>query len=639
MSGREARGIAPERILVVDDDERVCQHMAGLLRDRWQVEAVTNGRDALELARALKPDLVVTDVVMPDLDGFGLLDGLRASPETATIPVIMVSARTGDDVRIEGLEAGADDYIVKPFSSREFVSRIAMHLELRRLEARLRVERAAIAELFARTPIPITVFRGPELVYEVASPSYLQAMGGRDILGKPMLAAIPELAGQGLDEIVRTVMQSGDTHVASEYLLRVERGGELQDTYWTFVCAPLRGERGAEDVVIAICNEVTEQIYARRRLERLALEADAASRAKDEFLAILGHELRNPLSPIRTALQIMRLRGINSPEQDVIERQVGHLMRLVDDLLDVSRITRGKVELRKQGLEIATIIVQAIEMTSPLLEQRAQRVELDVAASGLGVDADPVRITQVFANLITNAAKYSEPGSRIHVSAHASGRHVCVHVRDEGVGLAPEMLDKVFELFVQEPQTIERSRGGLGLGLAISRSLVELHGGRISVHSEGLGRGTDFIVELPAIDLRPSRPQTPVPVIAHDARGHGRRVLVVDDNHDAARTLKIALEEIGFTVEVAYDGPGALALATSFSPDIALLDIGLPVMDGYELARRVRALLGDAVRLIAVTGYGQDADLERSSLAGFEAHLVKPVDLERLGSVVQAFGR
>jgi len=375
---------------------------------------------------------------------------------------------------------------------------------------------------------------------------------------------------------------------------------------------------------------------ANREAQQARAIAETANRAKDEFLAMLGHELRNPLSPILTALQLVRMRGTETREQALIERQVGHLVRLVDDLLDISRITRGKIELQRQPMELGAAVASGIEMARPLLEQRRQRISLSVPPEGLLVDADANRLSQIVANLLTNAAKYSDPSSTVTITAERRGAIVSLSVRDQGVGIPPELLDRVFETFFQQPQSIDRSKGGLGLGLAIVRNLVELHGGRVSARSEGLGRGSEFVVELPALP------------VANEALAVGRRslvltgdeltvaadkkrVLVVDDNADAADGLAEMLELLGYEVKAAHDAIAALELATTFRPDICLLDIGLPVMDGYELAIRLRSgAIGHETRLIAVTGYGQDSDRRRSREAGFDAHVVKPLTLDAL---------
>ena len=377
-----------------------------------------------------------------------------------------------------------------------------------------------------------------------------------------------------------------------------------------------------------------------RELQEARARAEDATQAKDDFLAMLGHELRNPLSPILTALQLMRLKNQSSREQDVIERQVRSLMRLVDDLLDVSRITRGKIELRKERIEFAEVAARAIEMASPILERKRQVLAVHIPARGLLVDGDPLRLAQVFSNLLTNAAKYSDADTNIGFTAECDGRHLRIRVKDQGIGLAPEMQQRVFDLFVQNRQSIDRSQGGLGLGLAIVRSLVLLHGGTVRATSEGEGRGSEFIVELPRAvdDGRPASPAESAAAVGGLGRKahHPERILVVDDNDDAAMLISEALVSLGYVVRTARDGPSALRIAEEFSPDVALLDIGLPVMDGYELAERLRGTnTGSGLRLIAVTGYGQSEDKQRSHAAGFEVHLVKPLTLDQLQQVFE----
>jgi len=381
-------------------------------------------------------------------------------------------------------------------------------------------------------------------------------------------------------------------------------------------------------------------------IDKLRVAAESANRAKDEFLAILGHELRNPLSPIVTALQLMKLQGADEKTErarTVIERQVNHLIRLVDDLLDVSRIARGKVELKCELVDMADIVGKAIEMASPILEQRTHALRVDVPRNVLHVDGDPVRLFQVVSNLLTNAAKYTPPGGQISISAQQLDGEVVLHVRDSGIGIPPDVLPNIFDLFVQERQAIDRSQGGLGLGLTIVRNLVERHGGSVSAHSDGVGRGSEFIVRLPKAG--PSRAETTadaVPAATGATRTCGPgipRILVVDDNEDAAQMLAVALEQRGYPTRVAHDAPTALRLAAEFSPEIAFLDLGLPVMDGYELAAHLRALPALAgLRLIALTGYGQDSDRQRTRQAGFHDHLVKPVGIDDIEAALTASG-
>jgi signal transduction histidine kinase/ActR/RegA family two-component response regulator len=412
------------------------------------------------------------------------------------------------------------------------------------------------------------------------------------------------------------------------------------------MCEATRADERLKEAERALRESYKETKAAWAEAESARAEAECATRMKDEFLALLGHELRNPLAPILTALELMKMREDAGAvrERQVIERQVRHLVHLVDDLLDVSRITRGKIELRKQPVEIAQVMCQGIEMASPLLEERSHNLEVSVPRHGLLVEGDELRLAQVIANLLTNAAKYTEPGGQILVSANSENGSVVLRVKDSGVGISPDMLPRIFDMFVQGKRTIDRSEGGLGLGLTIVRSVIELHGGTVSAESEGVGKGTEFVLHLPALpqqmlDLS-LEPSEAVLAEASVARAPGKRVLVVDDNSDAAETLADILRELGHVISVAHDGPTALAAAAAFRPHVALLDIGLPVMDGYELARRLREQPElKRTLLFAITGYGQESDRQRSREAGFQEHLVKPIDLTHLAELIDTAPR
>ena len=406
---------------------------------------------------------------------------------------------------------------------------------------------------------------------------------------------------------------------------RRRKDGTLIDVSVTI--SPIRNREGQIVGASKIARDVTE---ARHLAEELRL----ADRRKDEFLAMLGHELRNPLAPILTALELMKLRGVDmfTRERGVIERQVRHVARLVDDMLDIARITRGKVSLEKQPVELAVVIAKAIEIAEPLIAQRGHQLQVAVAETGLVVDADQVRLSQIFANLLTNAARYTEPGGQISVTAKHAPGEVVVDVKDSGMGLSPEVLPHVFELFVQGSRTSDRAQGGLGLGLSLVQSLVALHGGSVTAHSDGPGKGSCFSVRLPLAES-PRIVETRDSVEATPAIGAHTRILLVDDNADATDMLRDMLTDLGYQVAVAYDGPQALVALEQFQADVAVIDIGLPVMDGYELAGHIRR--GSQVaRLIAMTGYGQPADRARSSEAGFDDHLVKPVDVAALLHVI-----
>ncbi|MDB4962693.1 MAG: Histidine kinase [Myxococcales bacterium] len=421
----------------------------------------------------------------------------------------------------------------------------------------------------------------------------------------------------------------------------------------SYVCAPIQREDRVLGVITLAMSE-SGRVYAQDDLQlvmllasRIAIaienaqlfqtaqvdraSAQEANRAKDDFLAMLGHELRNPLAPIRTALELMKLREPDAlvHERTVIDRQVSQLVALVDDLLDVARIARGLVELHRRPVSLLDVVAKGVETASPLVESRQHELRIDIDPR-LVVDGDPLRLAQVVANLVTNAAKYTAPHGTIEVTGQRRGDSAVLAVRDTGIGIPADMLSRVFDTFVQAPQAIDRAGGGLGLGLTIVKSFVELHGGKVTASSNGPGAGTVFEVVLPLLAAQPAVATAEPPPEHVPRRG---RVLVVDDNPDALSMLADALEQVGYTTARAHDGPSALAVAADLHPDVALLDIGLPVMDGYELARRLREV--DAgVKLVAVTGYGRPGDFDRSQRAGFAAHLVKPISISTVESTL-----
>jgi signal transduction histidine kinase/CheY-like chemotaxis protein len=398
---------------------------------------------------------------------------------------------------------------------------------------------------------------------------------------------------------------------------------------------PLREPDGAPRGSIAAFVDVT-------RLKQAEAALREADRRKDEFVALLSHELRNPLAPILGAVELMQIQGdVATPrEREVILRQAQHLLRLVDDLLDVSRVARGKVTLTRRRIELGGVVAKAVEAAAPLFEERHHQLRLSTPAEGLAIDADEVRLTQVVSNLLTNAARYTAPGGRIEVTAERREGDVLLMVRDNGIGIDPGLLPQVFDMFVQDPRGSDRSQGGLGLGLSLVRMLTELHGGTVHAHSEGQGRGSTFTVRLPASAQDAPEPSAPTVAARWPTSEIAQRVLVVDDNRDAALVLSALLAVAGHQVEIAADPSQALSLAEAFRPQIAILDIGLPVMDGYALGRELRARMDSAPPiLIALTGYGQEQDRRRSAEAGFVSHLVKPVDPRRLIKMVDELAR
>jgi PAS domain S-box-containing protein len=384
-----------------------------------------------------------------------------------------------------------------------------------------------------------------------------------------------------------------------------------------------------------IIRDITERKRLEQELRRRLTELAETDRRKDEFLAMLAHELRNPLAAISNAVQLTGRFG--DPEQSewsvkVINRQIKHLARLIDDLLDVSRITRGKIQLRKETVDAAAIFRDVIESVRPVMDERQHVLTVSITAGALWLNADPTRLEQILANLLHNAAKYTDNGGHIWFSAEQDGRDVVIKVKDTGIGIPPEKLAQMFELFAQGDRSLARPEGGLGIGLTLARSLTEMHGGSLSAKSDGPGKGTEFTVRLPASSSPGAAPETEGQRRPH---GNGSRVMVVDDNVELAVGLARLLKLLGHDVQMAHDGPTALDAARSFRPEVVLLDIGLPGLDGYQVAEQLRREgCGRNARIIAITGYGHEEDRRRSREAGFDHHLVKPIDFKSLVTVL-----
>ena len=426
-------------------------------------------------------------------------------------------------------------------------------------------------------------------------------------------------------------------HGEMEVRLRDFRTGN--GLWVTFHAFPLTDPRGKHIGLVTVSRDVTQRRQMEDHLRHLAADLSDADRRKDEVLATLAHELRNPLAPIRNGLQVIRLAdGSRDSAHRVLpmmERQLGQLVRLVDDLLDVSRISRGKLELRRERVDLATVINNAVDTSRPLIDASGHRLTVDLPSRPIHVNADVVRLGQVFANLLNNAAKYSSPNGQIQITVRSDEKDVAVSVRDTGIGIPPHMLQKVFNLFTQVDPALDRSQGGLGIGLTLVKRLVEMHDGGIVAHSDGPGLGSTFTVTLP-IDR--SATISEVAGRGHDAevRPDKLRILVADDNEDAAQSLAMMLQLLGHEVRTAGDGQQALDVAAQYRADLIFLDIGMPKLNGYEVCRRLKIqdeLAGATV--VALTGWGQDEDKSKALAAGFDHHYVKPIDPADLGTLLQ----
>jgi signal transduction histidine kinase len=498
------------------------------------------------------------------------------------------------------------------------------------------------------SPYPMNVLWGESLV-QLYNDAFRPTLERRHpaALGQPTADCWPEVWGFN-EPIYRRVLALGEFVSLEDQPFVIAPAGVATTRYFTTAYAPIRRADGAVAGVLVTSSETTARLLGERQLREAIEDARraeqalaAADRLKDVFLATLAHELRNPLAPIRTAAKTLSLAGLPAAEtlraSAVINRQVRHMSRLLDDLLDVSRITRDKLELRRDRVALQPIVAAGVEMARPAIDARQHLLEVLLPEPDLRIDADPVRIAQVLANLLTNAAKFTGSGGRILLQARLEDGECVLSVADNGVGLDGGALQRVFTAFSQQQPALERTEVGLGIGLSLVKGLVELHGGSIVAHSDGPGCGSEFVVRLPGAQQAAVAP--PEGVADLDAGGAAaaapRRVLIADDNVDAAESLAILLRLSGHRVAVAHDGLAALRLAARERPDVVVLDIGMPGMNGYEVARSLRREdWGRTLKLIAVTGWGQDEDKRRALDAGFDMHLTKPFEPEHLEALV-----
>lgn len=502
---------------------------------------------------------------------------------------------------------------------------------------------------------------GENLIKANSGREALEHLLKTDITVVLMDVSMPELDGFELAEIIRghpRYQKTAIIFVSAVHLTDLDRLKGYESGAVDYVSVPVIPEllRAKVSVFAELYRKTRESERLNRELEQRVAERTAeleastarqtelaeqlrqADRRKDEFLALLAHELRNPLAPVRNAVTIMRMKNSDDPElawcRDVIERQANQLTRLVDDLLDVSRITRGKIKLRLEPLDLATVLEAAVETSRPLIDAHKHELVLTLPKDRVRIEGDLTRLTQVIANLLNNAAKYQNEGGRIELTAACDRGEAVISVKDQGVGIAPEMLAQAFDLFSQGERAPDRAQGGLGIGLSLVKNLVEMHGGSVGGVSGGLGKGSEFVVRLPCVAAEPDALRDLAPDSAMTQASHPLRVLVVDDSMDAAESLAKLLRLAGHEVLVAHDGAEALEIAEAERPAVMLLDIGLPGMDGYEVCRRIRQQGRSDARIIAVTGYGQERDRERSRDAGFDSHAVKPVDPTELMKLV-----
>jgi PAS domain S-box-containing protein len=631
----------PISILVVDDTPQNLVSLEAILEEPGlRVVGVSSARDALRQLLQEEFAAILLDVHMPDLDGFETASLIRARPLSKHTPILFLTAYAVEHQIQKAYALGAVDYMPTPVEPEILKAKVAVFAELhrQRLEVRRQAELLRDAETALREQVQHAL-RESEDRFQVlctAAPVAILQIDphGRCVYASPVWEAVtgrPPAAATGLAWADVISDGRGAETLAAWHEAVAKREQWSCESRFTWQGAPrwvhVRTSHILDGRHEAIGHVGTvEDITSRKLVEARLREAD---RKKDEFLAMLAHELRNPLAAIGSAAMVARTPHLER-ERDwslaVIGRQVRHLEKLLDDLMDVSRITLGKIELRRERLDLAGVVTRATDAVQAMVADRQQRLLTTLPEESVLVDVDPTRIEQVFVNLLGNASKYSPDGRTIWVETGLRPGWVDVRVRDEGIGLPPEFVEKVFDLFAQGTTGLDRANGGLGIGLSLAQRLTELHGGTIRAFSEGIGMGAEFVVSLPLAGV-----ETPAAVAGSEpvrqAAAIARTVLLVDDNEDATRALALLLEHGGFNVVTAHDGAEALARAAEVDPDIVLLDLGLPVIDGYRVAESLRARNDyDRVLLIAISGYGQPNDRARSKDAGFDHHLVKPID-------------
>lgn len=670
-------------ILVVDDlPEKHLAYAAVLQELNQNVISVTSGADALKQVLQRDFAVILLDVNMPEMDGFETARLIRSRKRSASTPIIFLTAFTDDLRTAEGYATGAVDYLPTPVVPEVLRAKVRVFVEL----FQMRQQVALQAEESARHAAAEEANRRLAFLAEagaVLGRSLDFDATARDVICLPIprLAELSALICEPRGSLPRTSvtarLAADGSHLIRDFtdserlpkdlldamqlalasgerisLLRPDHAGTSESIYC--MAFPLQ-TRGRTSAVLALSRDPgrpnfnnNDIVMAAAFVSRAAIalenavlhdELQAADHQKNSFLSMLAHELRNPLAPMRNAVQLLGLRAPEEPDlqwiREVIDRQIVQMVRLVDDLLDISRITQGKIRLQLEPIELTTIVGHAVEASKPLIDSRQHQLAVSLPTQSVWINGDLARLAQVLTNLLNNAAKYTDEGGQIWLTVRCDGETATITVRDTGIGIPEHMIHAIFDLFTQVDRTLDRSQGGLGIGLTLVRQLTEMHGGSVSATSAGPGLGAEFTVKLPV--LKDSVPTATVEPSQSLPGGWKTKILVVDDNVDSADTMARLLHLSGHTVHVAYDGKSGLAAAQTFQPAIILLDIGLPGMDGYEVARSLRELptTRDAL-LIAMTGYGQRKDELRARQAGFDHHLIKPVEFDVFETILAA---
>lgn len=662
-------------ILVVDDLPEKHIVFRTILDELGQnIVSARSGQEALKYILEMEFAVILLDVNMPDIDGLETASLIRQYKKSAQTPIVFITAYVDELQARRGYALGAVDYIPSPVVPEVLRSKVRVFVELFRMNRQLQVQ-AAQREALARSEAARAA--AEEAIHRADYLAEASRMLARSLnlddtiaavldlcvpmLGERAILGIPDKDGGVRRLEMHPAPQSGDAEAfspglraAADEVIRTKQFRMWRDGERAAVICPLMagdeiraalallgGADQFDSARIALIREMASRAAIAMENARLYTAVQEADRRKNEFLAMLAHELRNPLAPIRNAVHIMQaVQGVPPKlnwAREVIGRQADHMARLIDDLLDVSRIVQGKVTVKPERLPLATLVDRAVEASAPRISSREQQLVVELPAEPVELHGDSVRLSQVLSNLINNASKFSPPGTRITLHGEFEGGELRISVRDQGAGIDPEFLPHMFDLFAQADQSLDRSQGGLGIGLTLVKHLVELHGGRVWAHSEGLGKGAEVTLTLPARLATPaSKDAAPAaaPRMASRATNQSR-ILVVDDLAASAETLMTLLEMEGFEVRVAHEGMAALEIARGFQPQVVLLDIGLPGMNGFEVAHRLRDLpeCRDAL-LIALTGYGEAESRSRSAQAGFDFHMVKPADVNLLLSLL-----
>ena len=659
-SAREAVSVpARASILLVDDQPaRLLTYEAILSGLEVNCVRAHSGTEALEKLLAQQFAVILLDVQMPDIDGFEVVRLVRQHPRLERMPIIFVTGvNVGQLDVLRGYEVGAIDYIAVPVVPEILRSKVAVLIELyqrraelQRLNSELALARIQLADEFSRDTADHrrteATLRDRERVFKALVENAPVGVARNSLDGKFLYVnpGFCQMLGYSAAELEQMTWQQithpedidTDARQASRVIAGEASGYTMEKRYirkdGSTVWVSLHGSIVKDDedrpmTGMAVVIDISERRFADEKLR-------SVDRRKDEFLAMLAHELRNPVAPILSVAEALtHMAGRDERQQalvGIVQRQASHLSRLLDDLLDVARITQGRIELRREVVSLSDCVAAALESIDPLIRARQQQLRIE-QEQPLFLDADRVRIAQCIGNLLSNAAKYSEPGSEIFLRTWRDGNQAVLTVRDDGSGMAPDLLPHVFELFAQGERALDRGQGGLGIGLTVTRNLIQMHDGEIVAASDGPGMGATFTIRLP---LTGKRVEAPLPVTA---AGSARRVLIIDDNRDAADSMAVLLQLDGHEVTAVYGSEEGILKAANFAPDIVLLDIGLPLMDGYQVARRLIDA-GFKGRLIAISGYGEEHDKQRAAAAGFFAHLSKPVDYATLEKVMAAPG-